>query len=268
MVRYKPRHAFFYSEPDDKPARRRLVVARLAIGVVLVGAALVLASAFNGNTHSPKGPSASVSADTDVATGHNDLKTKRARGTAHSPKAALGTTKRQGSSPGKAAASGKGEPDGPAGPGTVHTAAKGHQLTADANSNTGAEGPASPAIESAPAQALTTPPGFGPLLRRVWVAADPGGAGLTSADVQATKSGTVYYAGQPSVGAYWSLSQFLPTPAAQGQAELAQFRLGGVFYKAPGRAWAYLGHFPAGGCPTQVPATVLGAWGICAQVGS
>jgi hypothetical protein len=135
--------------------------------------------------------------------------------------------------------------------------------------------PAFPAgAASSPAVNTPAPTGFGPLLRRAWVSADPGRAGLTAADVQSTLPGSVYYAVQPAVAVHWAISQFVPSELAlsragtkAGQAVLAQFHKVWIFEQLQGHSWRYAGSFSPGSCPTGIPAPVLSAWGLC-QVGS
>jgi hypothetical protein len=128
-------------------------------------------------------------------------------------------------------------------------------------------------VETSPAVNLAVPAGFGPVLRHAWVAADPGGAGLTAADVRATASGSVFYAGQPALHTYWAISQFVPSRVAQakastasGKALLGQFKYIAAFDKAPGKPWTYVGGFAPGACPRSVPGTVLAAWDLCTTV--
>jgi len=149
--------------------------------------------------------------------------------------------------------------------------------TAAAHSSTAsrpAPSPSPPATAagaaSSPAVDLPVPPGFGPLLRQTWVAADPGHVGLTASDVQSTLVGSVYYAAQPAIGDYWAISEFVPTAGAQaesgepaGSAMLAQFDNVAIFDKVAGGPWAYLGEVAPGTCPATVPLPVTVAWGIC-----
>ena len=160
---------------------------------------------------------------------------------------------------------------------TTRAAAKGPSAT---GAGTPSSAPASTTpttsagATSSPAVDLPVPRGFGPLLRQIWVSADPGRAGLTPKDVLSTLPGSVYYAEQPAIGNYWAISGFVPTAQAQAQAStpagkaiLAQFGYIAVFNQAPGRGWAYLGSFRPGSCSPTVPAPVYTAWGLC-QVGS
>ncbi len=125
-----------------------------------------------------------------------------------------------------------------------------------------------------PAINLAVPAGFGPLLRRAWVAADPGRSGLATADIASTLAGSVFYAEQPSAGMYWAISRFVPSPLLEqtassriGQAILAQFNDVAVFNQGRGHIWRYVGRFSPGSCPTNVPSPVSAAWGLC-SVGS
>jgi hypothetical protein len=149
----------------------------------------------------------------------------------------------------------------PGGPGTTAPAGA-HATTTNA------------AEAGAPAINLAVPAGFGPLLRRAWVGADPGRSGLAAADIASTLAGSVFYANQPSVSTYWAISRFVPSPLLEqmassrlGKAALAQFNDVAVFDKAPGRTWRYVGGFAPGSCPTNVPNTVSAAWSLC-SVGS
>ena len=112
------------------------------------------------------------------------------------------------------------------------------------------------------------------MLRKIWVEADPGGVGLDNKDVTSTLPGSVFYASQPSIGARWAISQFVPSPTAtskaatpSGKAVLAQFKAVAIFAKGRGRPWAYVGRFTPGSCPASVPGPVFLAWDLCA-VGS
>jgi hypothetical protein len=159
--------------------------------------------------------------------------------------------------------------------GGVHTRARNSPGTP---STRGPAGPHTTATTSSaaagPAINLAVPAGFGPLLRRAWVAADPGRSGLTAGDIASTLAGSVFYADQPSAGIYWAISRFVPSPLLQqtassriGKAILAQFNDIAVFDQAPGRVWRYVGGFPPGSCPTIVPSSVSAAWSLC-SVGS
>lgn len=281
MPAYQPRHTVFNSEPADHSSRRRLILVRTGLGLALVGAALAISSVFvlGGGAHGGKpaaaGHGSSSSAGASAAHGATN-----GSGEGTSPATRAKRSHSSGDHP-----TGTGAKGGDTGTGAKGGAGKstgGAQANGKPNgegTQGGAEVRTTPttnvASASTPAQALVTPAGFGPLLRSVWVAADPGGVGLTAADVRSTYPGSVYYAGQPSIAQYWSLSRFVPTAAAQagsatpsGKALLAQFNTDAVFFKAPGRPWAYVGEFSPGSCPGNVPGTVLAAWGICTSVGS
>jgi hypothetical protein len=137
-----------------------------------------------------------------------------------------------------------------------------------------ATGTTSPAATAGPAVNLAVPAGFGPLLRKAWVAANPGRSGLLGRDIASTLAGSVFYAEQPSGGIYWAISRFVPSPLLEqtassriGKVMLAQFNNVSVFDQVPGHAWRYVGAFPPGSCPTNVPSGVSAAWGLC-SVGS
>jgi hypothetical protein len=119
---------------------------------------------------------------------------------------------------------------------------------------------------------LAVPTGFGPALRRAWVAANPGHSGLSAADVQSTLTGSVFYAEQPSIHTYWAITSFVPSAQAEslagtagGKAILAQFATAAVFDKAPGHGWAFVASTAKGACSGAVPGPVFAAWGICAN---
>jgi hypothetical protein len=130
------------------------------------------------------------------------------------------------------------------------------------------------AAAAGPAINLAVPAGFGPSLRKAWVAADPGRSGLAAADIAATLAGSVFYAEQASIGTYWAISRFVPSPLLEqtassrvGKAMLAQFSSVSVFAKTRGHAWRYVGGFAPGSCPTDLPSSVSTAWSLC-SVGS
>jgi hypothetical protein len=124
----------------------------------------------------------------------------------------------------------------------------------------------SPLTESSPARNLPTPPGLGPELRNAWILANPGGSGLTSADVRSTAPGSVYFASQPAISMYWAIARFVPTPAVHG-ALLRQFNAVAAFEKAAGSSWSFLGD-SIGPCNARLPAPVLTTWGLCKSPGS
>jgi hypothetical protein len=134
-----------------------------------------------------------------------------------------------------------------------------------------ARGTANPKIASSPARDLAVPASFGPTLRQAWVAADPGKAGLTTADVLST-AGSVFYAEQPSISTYWAISSFAPTAHAEalaatseGKAMLSLFGPVVVFEKIAGHGWSFVASAPQGTCSKAVPGPVYNAWGICAS---
>ena len=127
---------------------------------------------------------------------------------------------------------------------------------------------------SSPAVNLAVPRGLGPALRHAWVVGDPDGLGLAATDVRATATGSVFYAGQPSIHTDWAISRFVPTSLAEsragtrsGRALLDQFDLAVAFVKASKSSWAYLGE-ATDPCSLTVPRPVLSAWGLCTAVGS
>jgi len=132
----------------------------------------------------------------------------------------------------------------------------------------------SPLVSSSRAVNLPVPKGLGPALRHAWVTGNAGGVGLTAADVRSTAAGSVFYAGQRSIGTDWAISRFVPTSFAlqragtrTGRALLAQFGYVAAFMKASRGSWAYVGE-ATGPCSLTVPGPVLAAWGLCRAVGS
>ncbi len=105
-----------------------------------------------------------------------------------------------------------------------------------------------------------------------WLATNPGGYGISAADVAGTVRKEVYYAVQRATGTYWALAAFNPSAALSaqsstptGQAELAEFRDSVyAFSWQAGPVWTLLGEFSTGSCPdVWVPRAVLAAWGLC-----
>ena len=179
------------------------------------------------------------------------------------------------SGPGGAGASKQTAAGGTKGRGAGGTGPSGGPRTEAAHSGQVA-GPANPSAGAPPystarAVNLAVPTGFGPVLRQAWVAANPGGLGINAGDVRSTLPGSVFYASQPSLGAYWAISSFVPTGyalslggEAAGKALLSEFSKVAAFYKASAGTWSYVGASTAGSCPAGVPAPVYVAWGICA----
>jgi hypothetical protein len=158
----------------------------------------------------------------------------------------------------------------------VHTRGKSSPAGPPASAPAGPRGTGTtnPAAAAGPAINLAVPAGFGPLLRKAWVAADPGRSGLVAGDIASTLAGSVFYAEQPSAGIYWAISRFVPSPLLEqtassriGKVVLAQFDGVAVFDQVPGHAWHYVGAFAPGSCPTNVPSGVSASWGLC-SVGS
>jgi hypothetical protein len=154
----------------------------------------------------------------------------------------------------------------------VHT--RGKSSPAGAPVGHQGRGTPSPAAATSSAINLAVPAGSGPLLRKAWVAADPGRSGLVARDIASTLAGSVFYAEQPSAGIYWAISRFVPSPLLEqtaasriGKVILAQFNEVAVFDQTTGHAWRYVGAFSPGSCPTDVPASVSAAWSLC-SVGS
>jgi hypothetical protein len=163
------------------------------------------------------------------------------------------------------------------GNGRVSTRAAGNATSSVGGSGAGPGGASSsinPASAASPAVNLPVPAHFGPLLRRTWARANPGGAGIKASDIQSTAVGSVFYAAQPAVHTYWAISQFVPSALAKshsstpaGAALLAEFHGTAVFEKVAAQHWAYVGSFNTGTCPGDLPLPVLTAWGLC-TVGS
>ncbi len=159
----------------------------------------------------------------------------------------------------------------------VSTRAAGNATSSGGGSGAGpgaASSSINPASAVSPAVNLPVPAHFGPLLRRTWARANPGGAGIKASDIQSTAVGSVFYAEQPAVHTYWAISQFVPSALAEsrsstpaGAALLAEFHGTAVFEKVPAHHWAYVGSFNTGTCPGDLPVPVLTAWGLC-TVGS
>jgi hypothetical protein len=163
------------------------------------------------------------------------------------------------------------------GNGRVSTRAAGNATSSGGGSGAGPAAAGSsinPASAASPAVNLPVPAHFGPLLRRTWARANPGGAGIKTSDIQSTAVGSVFYADQPAVHTYWAITQFVPSALAEsrsgtpaGAALLAEFRGTAVFEKVAAHHWTYVGSFNAGACPGYLPGPVLTAWGLC-TVGS
>ena len=126
-----------------------------------------------------------------------------------------------------------------------------------------------PASAVSPAVNLPVPAHFGPLLRRTWAGANPGGAGIKASDILSTAVGSVFYAEQPAMHTYWAISQFVPSALAEsrsstraGAALLAEFQGTAVFEKVAAHHWTYVGSFSTGTCPVDLPVPVLTAWGL------
>ncbi|MGA3217978.1 MAG: hypothetical protein ABSE77_02690 [Acidimicrobiales bacterium] len=181
-----------------------------------------------------------------------------------------------GTGPGRAVATSSLQGAAPKGGGDVRT--RGRSSLGSPSTSTlaapRATGTTSPGATAGPAINLAVPAGFGPLLRKAWVAADPGRSGLVRRDIASTLAGSVFYAEQSSAGIYWAISRFVPSPLLEqaassriGKVMLDQFNDVSVFDQVPGHAWHYVGAFSPGSCPTNVPNSVSAAWGLC-SVGS
>jgi hypothetical protein len=159
----------------------------------------------------------------------------------------------------------------------VSTRAAGNATSSDGGSGAGpgaASSSINPASAASPAVNLPVPAHFGPLLRRTWARANPGGTGIKASDILSTAVGSVFYAEQPAVHTYWAISQFVPSALAEsrsstpaGAALLAEFHGTAVFEKLAAHHWAYVGSFNTGTCPGNLPVPVLTSWGLC-TVGS
>ena len=224
-------------------------LAAAGTAVVALAAVLTLASLHYDHARNP------VSAAASSAAGHH-----QARGRSAAPSTTKVATRGRSGGPGKAQPNTQHRPGAGSKPGTKGDTAQ--PSTAKATTN--------PKAASSPAINLAVPAGFGPSLRRAWVAADPGRSGLSAADVQSTL-GSVFYAEQPSIRTYWAMSSFAPSARAEslagtagGKVLLAQFGTVAVFDKAPGHGWAFVGSAAKGACAAAVPGPVFVAWGICA----
>ena len=122
------------------------------------------------------------------------------------------------------------------------------------------------------ATSLPVTAGVAESLVNSWLASNPGGYGITAADVAGTVPNEVHYAVQRSTGTYWALAAFKPTATLSdqsatptGRAELAEFQNSVyAFSWQAGPVWTLLGEFSAGSCPdVWVPRAVLAAWGLC-----
>ncbi len=131
---------------------------------------------------------------------------------------------------------------------------------------------ATPSTLSQQAKSLPVTAGVAQSLVKSWLATNPGGYGISPADVAGTVPHGVYYAVQPATGTYWALAAFKPSAAllAQsstqtGQEKLAQFHDSVyAFSWQAGPVWTLLGEFSTGNCPeVWVPRSVLAAWGLC-----
>jgi hypothetical protein len=253
--RYHPQHVFPELDAESTAPGRRLVVARTAGVVLLVAGAAVVAAVIIGHNGHTVGNQVAASSKqvpvTNVATSTRPA----AKGAKAGATGSLGASAGTGRVSTKAAGSGPGSSGGD-------------------GSTAGTSTAADPAVASSPAVNVAVPADFGPLLRRTWEEAKPGGVGIKASDVQSTVVGSVFYAEQPSVHTYWAISQFVPSALAEakagtraGEAVLSQFHEVAAFEKSPGKTWAYVGSFSSGSCPATLPVPVLGTWGLC-TVGS
>ena len=121
-------------------------------------------------------------------------------------------------------------------------------------------------------KSLPVTAGVAQSLVKSWLASNPGGYGMSPADVAGTVPNEVYYAVQPTTGTYWAMAAFKPSPTltAQsstetGQGELAEFHDSVyAFSWQAGPVWTVLGEFSTGSCPSVwVPRAVLAVWGLC-----
>jgi len=234
--------------------------------IAAVGAALTVAALVYDNGGRPLHPAAAALRQ------HPSTATVPARTKGASSRA------RSSSPPGRPGPA-PGAPATSTAPGSAKPGARG---TGPATTNRGEPPPltgglltSNPATSTSPARDLAVPAGFGPLLRRAWVAADPGGTGITAADVRSTAPGSVFYAEQPSVNTYWAVSSFVPTAKAEalagtarGKKLLEQFRMTAVFERTAGSRWAYVGSATGGACASSLPAPVFSAWGMCSAGGA
>lgn len=250
-VGYHGKHVFPELAAESTAPGRRVHVARLGGIALLIAGAAVVAVVVLGHSAQQGNPVAASSKQVAAPSA----------ATTHSGAASKGSAKT--GAPAGSPAAGRGN---------------GHVATRAAGSaGTGAAGPGpsiDPASAASPAVNLPVPAHFGPLLRRAWARANPGGVAIKASDIQSTVVGSVFYAEQPAVHTYWAVSQFVPTALVQsrgstaaGVALLAAFRGTAEFEKAPGHPWTYVGSSGPGSCPGDLPVPVLTTWGLC-TVGS
>lgn len=264
QVGYHAKHVFPELDAESIAPGRRVAVARVGgIALLIAGAAVVAVVVLNhGTPHSLGNP---VAASSKHAAGPGT--TQSGSGTA----AKGGATKA--GSPASSLAGHKGNT------GVSTRAARGGG-TSSGGASSGGSGSAGaspsldPASAASPAVNLPVPAGFGPVLRRAWASANPGGVGVKASDIVSTEVGTVFYAEQPALHTYWAITQFVPSALAEsrgstpaGAALLAEFHGTAEFEKLPGHHWAYVGSFSTGTCSGGLPVPVLTVWGLCA-VGS
>lgn len=250
-VGYHSKHVFPELAAESTAPGRRVHVARIGGMALLIAGAAVLAVVVLGHSTQQGNPVAASSKQVPAPSA----------ATTHSGAASKGSAKTGASA--SALAGGRGN-------GHVATLAAGSAGTGGA----GASPSIDPASAASPAVNLPVPAHFGPLLRRAWALANPGGVGIKASDIQSTVVGSVFYAEQPAVHTFWAVSQFVPsalvksrgsTPA--GVALLAEFRGTAEFEKMPGHQWTYVGTSGSGPCPGDLPVPVLTTWGLC-TVGS
>jgi len=230
---------------DTSSKRRRPVIVGAAAGAAAILVAAIAVAVLTGGGPGPA--RASKTAAPTLATGN---------GRASSSATTTGFS---------------GEARGDSGVATRAAASSGSTTTTSEMASTTTTRPAiNPAASTSTAVNMAAPAAFGPLLRNVWVDARPGGVPISTADVQSTLPGSVFYAEQAAIGTDWAISQFVPSAHAKseagtaaGNAVLAQFNNTAVFVKDPGKAWAYLGDFAPSSCAGDLPVPVLSAWGLC-----
>jgi hypothetical protein len=242
VAHYQPRHSSGEVAGTGRgPRRSRVRVVGAAVaGAVIVAAAVVVPLMVSGGG----GPTTTSQAAAPTTTGKSPAST----GTSATSNGSTGT---------HVSTRGAGSP----GPTTTETT---RPVTTTTRPRV------NPAASTSAAVNTAAPSGFGLLITKLWVDANPGGVPMSVADVASTLPGSVFYADQPAIGTYWAISRFVPSAQAEaragtaaGNALLAQFGTTAIFVKVPGGPWAYLGEFTTTACGQAVPGPVLTSWGMC-----
>jgi hypothetical protein len=104
-----------------------------------------------------------------------------------------------------------------------------------------------------------------------FIADNPGGVGLSAADINGVVTNSVYYGKQPSTSEYWALASFQPSSTLQADASTAagQAKMAVISHKVAvfswqsGPLWTLLGTVAGSTCPSMVPPAVLASWNLC-----